>query len=268
MHMKHKKFTALCLCAVLLSSVALTACKKQESTIATADEAPVTVTTQVTQQTEPLTTSTVAQNEVQTTCTTPPATKSSKPAAQNNSNNTSQNTGHNSSSNSGSNSGSAQSKPVTCIITVDGKDHKVLLGDTLTYTYYIKTPKKIENVQATVNYSGTTLKLLDNVLVTDLEEVADSSTLDKELAKVFPILKSSAIYNAFNHNIIKFNASNISGFDFTKGDYLIKLRFEVISGINGAVSTKVEFMDEVGGNPYVDNFKFSDDVEQKESLTQ
>ncbi len=266
--MKLKKFTALCLCAVLLCGAALTACKKRESTSATADEATVSTTAQPTQQTES-TTATVAQTEEETTETAPPATKptkTTKPTVQ------SGNSGGNTTShNSNSNSSSAQSKPVTCVITVDGKDHKVQLGDTLTYTYYVKTPKKIENVQATVYYPGTTLKLLDNALVTDFEEVTDKATLDKlqkELEGVFPVLKTNTIYNAFNHNIILFNATNISGFDFTKGDYLIKLRFEVISGINGAVSTKVEFMDEVGGNPYVDNFKFSKDVEQKESLTQ
>ncbi len=265
MYMKLTKFTALCLCAVFLGSMALSACKKSEPANATADEATVTTTATLTQEeTEVPTTATQEVTEAETTAApeTQPATKA--PVKNNSASNS------NSGNNTNGNSASAENKPVTCVITVDNKDHKVELGDTLTYTYYLKTPKKIENVQATVNYPGTTLKLLDTVLVTDFEEISDSTTLDKlnkELKGVFPVLGTSAIYNAYNHNIIKFNASNISGMDFTKGDYLIKLRFEVISGINGAVSTNVEFMDEVGGNPYVDNFKFTKDVEFKEELT-
>ncbi len=271
--MKLKKFTALCLCAVLLGSTALTACKKSEPASATADEVSTTATQATQAETTQFTTTAQEETEPPTTGapTTEPETKApSKADSASNSNSAdSSNKPQNNSSSSG-NSGSAENKPVTCVITVDGKDHKVQLEDTLTYTFYLKTPKKIENVQATLNYPGTTLELLDTVLVTDLEEVSDKGTLEKlqkEQEEVFPVLKTSVIYNAFNHNIIKFNATNISGFDFTKGDYLIKLRFKVISGINGAVSAKIEYMDEVGGNPYVDNFKISKDVEIKEELT-
>lgn len=277
MRMKSKKLTAICLCAVLLGSMAFTACKKAEPASATADEVTVTSSAPATEattepQTEP-TTQPQAETKPATTEApkTEPATKA--PSKQNsdsgNSGNTANKPDSSSNSNSGNNSGnssdSAQNKPVTCIITVDGKDHKVNLDDTLTYTCYVKTPKKIENVQASLNYPGTTLELLDTVLVADQEDPSKISP--EELQKVFPVLKSSVIYNAFNHNIIKFNASNISGMDFTKGDYLIKLRFKVISGINGAVSTKIEFMDEVGGKPYVDDFKISEQVEFKEELT-
>ncbi len=283
MHMKSKKFTALCLCAVLLGSMAFTACKKAEPASATADEAITTIASEATTRaTTQAPTATQAETEPFTTEApkTEPATKAPSKQTSASGNNSgsssgnatskpgnSSNSNSNSSSNNNSNnSGSAENKPVTCIITVDGKDHKVQLDDTLTYTCYLKTPNKIENVQATLNYPGTTLELLDTVLVADPEDTSNVSP--EELQKVFPVLKSSVIYNGLNHNIIKFNASNISGFDFTKGDYLIKLRFKVISGINGAVSTKIEFMDEVGGNPYVDDFKFTNGIEFKEELKQ
>ena len=156
--------------------------------------------------------------------------------------------------------------PGTCIITLENGNYTAEVGDIITYNYYLKTPKKIENVQAIMNYSGRSLKILNQAIIADPEKDLPENLYD-DVEKAFPVLGDSVVYNGSNQNLLKFNATSVSGYDFTKGEYLITVEFEVISEISGYISTSIEMMDEIGGTPYVDNYTFADNVIHEESLT-
>lgn len=229
--MKIKTITALCLCGVVMCASMLTACRSS-SEGSSADEVSssaesstsATVTTEATE---------TAGSEESTSPAdqTQPATESASKVSGNSSNT------------------AADSK--TCIITVNNKDYTAKVGDVVTYSYYLKTPNSIENIQAETDYNGKSLKILDT-----------------ELQDIFPVLGDSAVYNPNFQNMLKFNATSIKGYDFTKGGSLITLRFEVISSVNAYISTSIEIMDEVGGEPYVELYKISEDVIHTETLTQ
>lgn len=230
--MNIKKLICLSLCAAAVLASVLTACNSDG---ATPDEASTATTV--------ATTTVVADANTTATATDAPdkSENETDAAAQNgNSNNSDSNS-------SGGSSGSATKS--TCIVTVGGKDYTVKVGDTVTYSYYLTTPKPIENVQASLTYDGYKLKV----------QSTDGS-------KMFPVLGTSAIFNTELSNTIKFNASNISGYDFTTRAQLITVDFKVIGKGNTSVATAIEIMDEKGGNPYVSNFKISGDVTCEEVL--
>ncbi len=107
------------------------------------------------------------------------------------------------------------------------------VGETVTYTATLTTPKAIENVQATTTYTADTLKLIDATV-----------------AERFPNM-TGVVANAAD-GAIYFNASEIStGFDFTGGKTLITLTFEVIADGEMAVETAIEEMVEFFGPDYV-----------------
>lgn len=128
--------------------------------------------------------------------------------------------------------------PDTCFITVANKDRKVNVGDVVTYTCYLKTPKKIEDVQAKIIYTGASLKLID----TDVEDL-------------FPVLGDVTICNTETPNLIRFNAVKIDGIDFTKKDVLVTLRFKVTTGVSASIATTVEYLTEKGGKSYIEDSK-------------
>ncbi|MBQ9743156.1 MAG: hypothetical protein IJV88_05750 [Ruminococcus sp.] len=136
-----------------------------------------------------------------------------------------------------------------CTITVGDTGYPKDVGDTVTYTYLLKTPKSIENVQAVLTYDGSMLKLKE-----------------AEATDTFPVLGYSTVYNTAISNTIKFNASAISGFDFTKESALITLEFEVIGTGGCSIATAVEIMDEVGGAEYVTDYVFDSRVTHTETL--
>ncbi|MGN0453408.1 MAG: hypothetical protein ACI4GZ_06400 [Ruminococcus sp.] len=137
-----------------------------------------------------------------------------------------------------------------CTITVGNKGYKTELGDTVTYTYYLETPKMIENVQAQTTYTSSLLKL--------------KST---EKDNLFPVLGSSTVFNLHSDvSTIKFNASNISGYDFTQKGVLITLKFEVVGKGGASIATAIEIMDEIGGEPYIDHFLTKGDIKCEELL--
>jgi len=114
-----------------------------------------------------------------------------------------------------------------------GDDLGVKVGDVITYTATLETPKNIENIQATLKYSADTLKLVDATV-----------------AERFPNM-SGVVSNAAD-GAIYFNASEIStGFDFVGGKTLITAQFEVIAEGNVYVETVIEEMVEFFGPDYV-----------------
>lgn len=249
--MKSKSIFVFCLCLLLCCSLFLTACNKEYSSqkasadtvtttsaVSTEDEAMqlitgIETTSEVSTSTEAPTT------EAQTTVPKKTTAPQKQETPQQN------NDGGNNSS-----AGPVDSKPMTCTITVGEKDLKAEYGDVLTYTYYLKTPKMIENVQAAVNYTPNCLQLIDDKIETTL-----------------PVIHSGAIINTENQGVVKYNAINISGFDFREEGVLITLRFKVIFGGSGAIVNAIEFMDEKGAEvAYVDNFKISDKIKIREEL--
>ena len=117
------------------------------------------------------------------------------------------------------------------IVGVSAAEAKV--GDIVTYTATLTTPKAIENIQATTTYSADTLKLVDATA-----------------AERFPNM-TGVVANAAD-GVVYFNASEISaGFDFVGGKTLITLQFEVIAEGEIAVATAIEEMVEFFGPDYV-----------------
>ncbi len=117
------------------------------------------------------------------------------------------------------------------IVGVSAAEAKV--GDIVTYTATLTTPKNIENIQATTTYSADTLKLVDATV-----------------AERFPNM-TGVVANAAD-GAIYFNASEIStGFDFVGGKTLITLQFEVIADGEVTVATAIEEMVEFFGPDYV-----------------
>lgn len=138
-----------------------------------------------------------------------------------------------------------------CTITVGSKGYVKDVGDTITYTFYLTTPKKIEDVQAALTYDSRMLRLKTS-----------------EAQDFFPVMGSSVIYNTAIKDTVKFNAVNISGFDFTQRGALITAEFEVLRNGGTSISTAIEIMSEKGGNYYVDSFIISDAITCEEILTQ
>ncbi len=137
-----------------------------------------------------------------------------------------------------------------CTITVGETDYTASVGDVVTYKFTLKTPEKIENVQAILSYDSATLMLQES-----------------NATSMFPVLGSSCVYNSGLSNTIKFNASNISGYDFTDEDVLVTVSFKVLRGGSTSINTAIEFMDEKGGEAYIDNFNIIGNITLKETLS-
>ncbi|MDO5124298.1 MAG: hypothetical protein Q4D44_06500 [Eubacteriales bacterium] len=242
--MKKSKFLALVLVSVLVCSCVLTACNKQQET-------PTNGTTA---------TQTVSPTDENTTDNPDAQAETGKP----NSGSSTQNSGNNT-SNQGNNASieeeegipgvtagkptsdtGSTANPTRCTITAGTQGYTKNVGETFTYTCNMKTPKKIEDVQATLTYDGTMLRLI---------------------SVSFPVTDSATVYNENIQNEVKFNAVNLQGFDFTKkGGCLVTAQFEVLKKGGTSISTAVEVMSEVGtGNAYVTNYKLADGVKITES---
>ncbi|MGN0504624.1 MAG: cohesin domain-containing protein [Ruminococcus sp.] len=229
----------------------LTACNAGTKS-ATPDEVTTTLAAETT--TEAIETTTAAP-----VATAPPT---SKPQSQT-SGGSSGGSGHTSGNSSGGNSsgGSTQKPtnpgtnvngepvgpaPTKCTVTVGSKGYTAELGETFTYVCKLKTPKKIEDIQATLTYDSTMLELID---------------------VKFPVMGDAPIYNTNLYNEIKFNAINLRGFDFTKENDLVTVEFKVIKKGGTAIATAIEVMSEVGtGDAYVNNYVFAEGVLLKETI--
>lgn len=221
-----RKLWIICLCFILVSLSVLTACKGTEGT--TPDEATVTTT----EATQNVTSDTQADTtSIETTAETTEATTETEedtPVAR---------------------PADRDETPKYATINVGGSDHTVKVGDRVIYTCYLKTPKAIENIQASLTYDDTILWF--------------RHTSDTEM---FPNL-GSVIYNANITGKVLFNASNVSGYDFTGNNTLIRLEFDVAKEGYTSIATAIEFMDEKGGNSYIDNFNIIGDITITETLS-
>ncbi|MBQ2943133.1 MAG: hypothetical protein IJD93_00325 [Ruminococcus sp.] len=216
----------VCLCLLLAILGTLTGCKGTEGT--TPDEAVTTVT----DATKTLT------SDTQEITTTPETTAEVTESTEKVDNNT------------------PVAKPVDrdetpkyATVNVGGQEHSVKVGDRIVYTCYLKTPKAIENIQASLTYDDSILWF--------------RHTSDSEM---FPNL-GSVIYNANITGRVLFNASNVAGYNFTDNNTLITLEFDVAKEGYTSIATAIEFMDEKGGNPYIDNFNVIGDVTITETLS-
>jgi len=140
-------------------------------------------------------------------------------------------------------------EPKYCNIIVDEETYTVMVGDTIDYVFNLKTPEALEDFQATTNYDGGMLELAD----------ADTATM-------FPVAGSGVICNTDIQNTIKYNAVNITGMDFTEGGIFVTFRFTVLDEGNTAISTTLEYMDSVKGEPYVSDYKIVGDFQYSEEI--
>ncbi len=216
--MKAKGITALCLCAVVLFFGMLSGCVKGfKGKTQPSEQATVSVT----ETTQPTT--------VGETTAVPASVPETETQGSNESDENSDVQDY---------EPPVSADPDVCVITVASKDHKVNVGDIVTYTCYLKTPKMIEDVQGKIIYTGASLKLID----TDIEGL-------------FPVLGDITICNTETPNLIRFNAVKIGGIDFTSKDVLVTLRFKVTTGVSASVATTVEYLTEKGGKSYIEDCK-------------
>ena len=263
--MKIRYTTALLLCLAILCTLFLWGCKStSKATIrgATADEVSavntdsthttVTIQQDIQSVTHTQDATTVPEAVVSTTAAPTTVAPTKAPAKDNSSTQQKPQTYNNNNSNNSSNGtpvDTPQSKNDTCIVTIGGKDYTFKVGDCITYSYYVKTPKKVEDLQAVLRYTTTCLELLED-----------------EPDTMIPVINEGAVINPDNPGSVIYVASNISGYDFTKEAVLITLRFKVTYAGSGSITNAIEIMSEIGGEYYVDNYKFHKDVTYRETL--
>lgn len=242
--MKLTKILSFVLCVLMVCTLLLCGCNSKSTDSqdsSTKDEISVTETTEP-DTGEVETTAPVSSTKKETVSATEKETqaKETTPATEDKND-----------SDNNSNAGpvnSQQSKPMTCTVTVADRDYTYELGDRFTYTCYLKTPDKIEDIQAQVNYTGRYLKLL--------------STTEESL----PVIGEYAIFNADNANIIKYNATRYKGINFKEEGILITLEFEVVFGGYASISSAIEIMTGIDGTSYADSFKLAKDVKIRETI--
>ena len=227
--MNRRKKVAFALCAAAVCAVIFSGCGKSEST---PDEAVVALT-------QP------SSSQVMTSSV--PATKAyeeTKPKTEAVIINNEQN------AYTPENTESYESvEPQLCTVNVEGKAYEFYVGDTINYVFNLKTPEALEDFQATTNYDSSMLELVDT-----------------NLSEMFPVAGSAVICNTDMPNMIKFNAVNINGMDFTEGDVLVSFKFKIIDSGSVAIGTTLEYMDSVKSEPYVTDYKIVGDIEYSEEI--
>ncbi len=235
----------LALLTLMLSTLAFTGCggkiSSDKNTVSTQDE--ISTSTVKTETKAEITTA--PETTSVTEATTKPNSDTNKPV----NNNSGGNTG-NSNSNSNSVNGGPVSNPTRCTITVGNKGYTANVGDTVTYVCNLKTPAKIEDIQATVSYDSSMLELVE-----------------KDADVMFPVLGIDTIYNTGIQNKILFNAIRLRGYDFTSTDTVVTLDFKVLKKGGTAVSTSMEVISEMGtATNYVNNYVLADGVIVSEAI--
>ena len=133
------------------------------------------------------------------------------------------------------------------VVAVGGIASEVYVGDELTYTVNLKTPNKIEDVQAYITYDADMLKVVE-------------ATTPNMLG---------AIINTGEAGTIYFNATEVNnGMDFTADAALIEVKFEVLTKSESAIEITIEEMTERnGGSYFTDSEQVNADVVVTETLT-
>ncbi len=132
------------------------------------------------------------------------------------------------------------------IVSVGGIANEVYVGDELTYTVNLKTPNKIEDVQAYITYDADMLK------------VVEATT-----PNIY-----GAIVNTGEAGTIYFNATEVNnGLDFTADSALVEVKFEVLAKAESAIDITIEEMTERnGGSYFTDSEQVNADVVVTETL--
>ena len=136
-----------------------------------------------------------------------------------------------------------------CTLNVDGKTYEAKIGDTITYVFNLKTPEALEDFQATTNYDSGMLELLP----------ADTK-------EMFPVAGNIVVCNTGLENMVKYNAVNLSGMDFTKGGVFISLDFRVKDSGGTSVGTTLEYMDSIKSEPYVNDYRIVGNIDYNEEI--
>lgn len=136
-----------------------------------------------------------------------------------------------------------------CVVNVDGKSYTFYIGDTVNYVFYLKTEEALEDFQAVTNYDSGMLELIA-----------------EDVTEMFPIAGNSAVCNTEMPNVIKYNAVNINGMDFTQGGNMVSFKFRVLDSGSTAIGTTLEYMDSVLSEPYVNDYKIVGDIKYSEEI--
>ena len=139
--------------------------------------------------------------------------------------------------------------PEYCTINTGGNAYEVMVGDVVTYVFNLRTPVALEDFQVTTNYDGAMLELIE-----------------EDVSTMFPVAKSSVIYNSELMNTVKFNAVNLSGMDFTNGGRLVAFKFKVKDWGFTTIDTRIEYMDALNGDPYVSDYATLVDFEYSQEI--
>lgn len=227
--MNRRKILAAVLCTVFFSSMALSGCEKPDSTPDEAETSPTMVVS-----------SSVA-------ITTPAATEAKVTEAKTEAAELLQT--ENIFVPDYNNDFDEDKSDEPCIVNVDGKTYTCYSGDVINYVFNLKTPEALEDFQATTNYDSGMLELIK----------ADT-------AEMFPVAGGLVVCNTEMQNMIKFNAVNLNGMDFTNGGSLVSFKFKVLDSGGTAISTTLEYMDSVKSEPYVSDYRIIGDIEYSEVI--
>ncbi len=128
-------------------------------------------------------------------------------------------------------------------ITVDGVSYGANIGDVITYTMDLTAARLFEDIQGQVSYDGTVLELTRHL--SDDPDIAD---WEIEGPIACPNLTSGLIFNAGVQNVVKFNATNVSGFNFKQEKVLVTLEFTVVAAGQTSIDSVIDEMTIKGGD--------------------
>ena len=231
--MKKGKILSLVFCATLVLSC-LSGCKNADST---PDEATVSSVGEVTTAISPTTVAS-AKTEPETDAVTKPQTNPPEETQTENYYVPSYNDTY---------TEALSNEP--CVVNVDGKSYTFYIGDTVNYVFYLKTEEALEDFQAVTNYDSGMLELIA-----------------EDVTEMFPVAGNSAVCNTEMPNVIKYNAVNINGMDFTQGGNMVSFKFRVLDSGSTAIGTTLEYMDSVLSEPYVNDYKIVGDLKYSEEI--
>lgn len=231
--MKKGKILSLVFCAALVLSC-LSGCKNADST---PDEATVSSVGEVTTAISPTTVAS-AKTEPETDAVTKPQTNPPEETQTENYYVPSYNDTY---------TEALSNEP--CVVNVDGKSYTFYIGDTVNYVFYLKTEEALEDFQAVTNYDSGMLELIA-----------------EDVTEMFPVAGNSAVCNTEMPNVIKYNAVNINGMDFTQGGNMVSFKFRVLDSGSTAIGTTLEYMDSVLSEPYVNDYKIVGDIKYSEEI--
>lgn len=126
-------------------------------------------------------------------------------------------------------------------ITIDDVVYEVCVGDRITYTVTLAASELFENIQGIVTYDNDILEL-----VRVIPDDPDDSVWMAEAERYCPNLENGCVFNADIEDKVRFNGSNIFGYDFTEEKVLLTLDFVVANPGEVEIDLLMEYMTIVG----------------------